>query len=45
MSQSFTIKVPAGLHKIVLRLDGTTATGATIKIQVPERDLKAANKS
>lgn len=42
---TFDIKLKSGPHKIVLRLDGTTATGATIRIRVPERELKAGNRS
>lgn len=45
MAQTFLIKVPAGTHQVSLRLDGTTATGATVRILVPERELKAGNRS
>ena len=45
MAQTFTIKAPAGMHTIVLRLDGTTATGATLRVRVPERELKVGNHS
>lgn len=45
MAQTFTISVPAGIHKVSLRLDGTTAVGATARILVPERELKAGNRS
>jgi hypothetical protein len=45
MSQSFLVKVPAGIHQVTLHLDGTTASGATLRIRVPERELKAGNRS
>jgi hypothetical protein len=45
LAQTFMIKVPAGTHQVSLRLDGTTATGATVRILVPERELKAGNRS
>jgi hypothetical protein len=45
MAQTFTIQIPAGTHQITLRLDGTTATGATVRILVPERELRAGNRS
>jgi hypothetical protein len=45
MAQSFVLKVPAGTHRISLRLDGTTAAGATIRLLVPERELKAGNRN
>ncbi len=45
MAQSFTIQVPAGTHQVTLRLDGTTATGAAVRILVPERELRAGNRS
>jgi hypothetical protein len=45
LAQTFIIKVPTGTHQVSLRLDGTTAAGATVRILVPERELKAGNRS
>jgi hypothetical protein len=45
LAQTFVLKVPAGMHQISLRLDGTTAAGAAVRILVPERDLKIGNRS
>jgi hypothetical protein len=39
--QSFEIVVPSGPHKIVLELSGTTAAGASARIQIPQHEPKA----
>ncbi len=40
--QTFVLDVPSGSHKIQLELTGTTAGGASVRIQIPQREPKTS---
>ncbi len=42
--QSFVLDVPSGPHKIMLELTGTTAGGASVRIQIPQREPKTSTR-
>ncbi len=45
LGRSFDFAVPSGSHEIRLVLDGTTAGGGSVQIRIPEKDLRASNRS